>query len=187
MGDAVKLLHESRYPGLDVSKFRRLVADPEYQEAVATHGKMLRHNVQTTRHSGQVTTSWVCELHRSLEQKPLRPLKRLWPNGIVARWRETHAYHDTHGTMRLQVLQPSLAAAVVEGVETLLMQGDTLVRRLEVDLGRTKLTLPLRLIPGVKKGIASEVERGLARADACTAQWLKDHPGRYDRHVHTNP
>lgn len=181
------LVHESRYPGLTASQFRRLMADNEYQDAVAKHGKIQdRLEVRTNKGKGSLTTSWVSVLHRTLEQKALRPLRAIWSKGVEVKWRETHSYQGHQGTMRLDVLEPAIAQASVVGAETLLMQGSTLVRRIEVDVNGVKLPIALRFIPGVKKGLASEVERGLTRADECTLQWLKHHPNRYDKHVHNN-
>jgi hypothetical protein len=175
----MKLVHESKYPGLNANQFRDLIADREYQQALATHGKVALEDVVIKRTANGASTSWVSSLHRSLTQPVLRPLKAIFPQGFTAKWRETHVYKGNHGTMHLEVEQPKSLKVALDGDESLSMQGANLVRKIEVDMGRSKMPLAMRLIPRIRHTVAGEVDRGLTRADECTAKWLKDHPNRY--------
>jgi hypothetical protein len=173
----MKISHDARYPGLNEAQFRTLLADNAYQDNLAANAKLSRSHIQTRAHGDALRTDWVSRVHRSLDQVYLRPLKAVWPNGLNVEWRETHEYRGAAGAMRLQLQNPSQVE--VEGTETLRREGKTLVRHLEIDMGRVKLPLALRFLPGIKSAIGSELLKGLERADAATAQWLQDHPGRY--------
>jgi hypothetical protein len=172
----MKITYDARYPGLNEVQFRRLLADNDYQDSLAGKARLRRSEIQTHGHGDTLHTEWTSTVHRSLDQVYLKPLRAIWPRGLNVAWRETHAYQGSAGTMRLQLQHPSHVE--VDGTETLRREGKTLVRRLEIDMSQVELPLALRLL-GIRHAIASELLKGLERADAATARWLHDHPGRY--------
>jgi hypothetical protein len=173
----MKVTYDARYPGLNEAQFRSLIADHDYQDALAVHAKLTRREVKTTRLGGALRTDWISTVHRSLDQVYLKPLKAIWPHGLNVEWREVHEYRGARGSMRLELQNPSQVE--VAGEEQLFRQDTGLVRHIEIDMGQVKLPLCLRFLPGIKAAIGSEVRKGLERADAATEKWLHDHPGRY--------
>ena len=173
----MKIAHDARYPGLNEAQFRSLLADNDYQDWLAAYAKLTRSQIQTRGHGDSLRTEWVSRVHRSLDQVYLKPLKAIWPNGLNVEWRETHQYCGPVGAMRLQLQSPGQVE--VDGTETLRREGKTLVRHLEIDMGQVRLPWGLRFVFGIKNAIGNELLKGLEHADAATAEWLHDHPGRY--------
>lgn len=175
----MKVVHLSPYPGINIPQFHRLMADDAYQDALAVHGKVTRHNVKTALQPDGLVSSWDTHIHRTLQQRGLRPLRAFWPNGVTVAWSEEHEYRGDKGTLRLQLRQPSIVEAILVGAETLVMEGDTLMRRIEIDLAQSTIPFAMRYIPGVMGAIAREVDAGLSRSDDCTLTWLTEHRNEY--------